>query len=469
MHSASAGRHVALKVVKSDKHYTETALDEIQLLNKLSTSKLHHPGRGHVVQLLDDFRHLGPHGSHVCMVFEVLGENLLGLIKRYQHRGVPTAICQQIAKQVLQGLDYLHNQCGIIHTDLKPENILICIDDVEAVVAAELAATPAAVPTRMVGVPPSQGRGAQTPRTTAFLMGSQPLSSPIGSYSPGTSLDKFSFSFTPASTSTSGGATPAAAAAKAAKLAGKTSVSAAPLSSSSTSAAGGGGLQFGQKATVGPAVQRTGPSLLSQQALHYSANPSPNDSDITVNTTGASSSSSHQPPYETQQISSPGASAPSTPGLQTPSDGNPAFPPPISISTLSILDRSSPSPGGGVSGSNASTGVDGAPSSKFDGSVSHGDGARSHIPVSTDGNEDDEDEEGEGAPSYPYDPQSLERITVKIADLGNACWVNHHFTNDVQTRQYRCPEIIIGANWGPTIDNWSAACLVGCPLPSFSS
>ncbi len=28
-------------------------------------------------------------------------------------------------------------------------------------------------------------------------------------------------------------------------------------------------------------------------------------------------------------------------------------------------------------------------------------------------------------------------LTVKIADLGNACWVHHHFTEDIQTRQYR--------------------------------
>ena len=26
-------------------------------------------------------------------------------------------------------------------------------------------------------------------------------------------------------------------------------------------------------------------------------------------------------------------------------------------------------------------------------------------------------------------------ISVKIADLGNACWVGHHFSNDIQTRQ----------------------------------
>lgn len=30
--------------------------------------------------------------------------------------------------QVLQGLDYLHSKCKIIHTDIKPENILMCVD-----------------------------------------------------------------------------------------------------------------------------------------------------------------------------------------------------------------------------------------------------------------------------------------------------------------------------------------------------
>lgn len=32
--------------------------------------------------LKDSFEHAGPHGQHVCMVFEVLGDNLLSLIKR---------------------------------------------------------------------------------------------------------------------------------------------------------------------------------------------------------------------------------------------------------------------------------------------------------------------------------------------------------------------------------------------------
>jgi serine/threonine-protein kinase SRPK3 len=53
----------------------------------------------------------------------------------------------------------------------------------------------------------------------------------------------------------------------------------------------------------------------------------------------------------------------------------------------------------------------------------------------------------------------LEHIQVKLADLGNACWTDFHFTNDIQTRQYRCPEVLIGASYDTGSDVWSAACL----------
>ena len=61
----------------------------------------------------------------VVFVFEVLGTNLLDLIKAYNYRGLPLAVVKQIGREVLLGLDYLHSECKIIHTDLKPENVLM--------------------------------------------------------------------------------------------------------------------------------------------------------------------------------------------------------------------------------------------------------------------------------------------------------------------------------------------------------
>jgi serine/threonine-protein kinase SRPK3 len=52
-------------------------------------------------------------------------------------------------------------------------------------------------------------------------------------------------------------------------------------------------------------------------------------------------------------------------------------------------------------------------------------------------------------------------IRIKIADLGNATPVHRHYTNDIQTRQYRCPEVILGKDdWDTGADIWSAACLI---------
>ena len=49
---------------------------------------------------------------------------------------------------------------------------------------------------------------------------------------------------------------------------------------------------------------------------------------------------------------------------------------------------------------------------------------------------------------------------MKIADFGNANWVNKRFTNDIQTRQYRAPEVILGNKWDTSVDMWSLACMV---------
>lgn len=68
-------KHVSWRqaqVQKSAEHYTEAAQDEIDLLAAIAG---HAPrsaeGAAACVRMLDHFEHRGPHGRHVCMVFEV--------------------------------------------------------------------------------------------------------------------------------------------------------------------------------------------------------------------------------------------------------------------------------------------------------------------------------------------------------------------------------------------------------------
>ncbi|GAA5899710.1 hypothetical protein JCM8208_004542 [Rhodotorula glutinis] len=396
----TVNKHVALKVVKSATHYTETALDEIKLLQRVVECNPAHPGRRHVVSLLDHFTHRGPNGTHVCMVFEVLGENLLGLIKRYHHRGVPDHICKQIAKQVLLGLDYIHRECGIIHTDLKPENVLICIDDVEAVVRAELETSPAAVPTKMIGVPPSQPRGgAQTPRAeTVFITGSQPLPSPSSSYGTSPVIEKLAFQMS--KISDSGGTGSYVGSVK------KQGMSATTPDDVGEQMAGVQLADIGAK-TAPASAPAKGPSLLSQQAA-AAAQSGTSGGGASLPTPSSSS--------EPASASSPSSAHPQQHN-NNDSDVTMRSPPPEEASPPHALPRDPLQPAI----------VAGDPNT---------------LP-----------------PLAPYDPSTLERITVKIADLGNASWTDLHFTNDIQTRQYRSPEAILGAKWGTAVDIWSASAM----------
>jgi serine/threonine-protein kinase SRPK3 len=164
-------KYVAIKFVKSNQNYLEAAEDEIKILNSLQdplesnhlTSEMknyfkdsptNHHGYDNVMKLVDHFDITGPHGHHICMVFELLGENMLNLLYKYKHKsieaetpssptlatsvtpnvlGLPLTLVKPIVRQLLSGLDYMHH-CGVIHTDLKPENILVNLESPETLI-----------------------------------------------------------------------------------------------------------------------------------------------------------------------------------------------------------------------------------------------------------------------------------------------------------------------------------------------
>lgn len=264
----STGNHFAMKVVKSAKHYTETALDEIKLLERVAEADPKCAGAQYVTAVVDHFMIKGPNGTHVCMTFEVLGENLLSLIKRYRSRGIPIGLVKQIAKQMLFGLDYLHEKCGIIHTDLKPENVLMYLDNAEEL------------------------------------------------------LQKLENS----------------------------------------------ALEEHQQHPISPDSRSRGRSLVRR-------------------------------PRHVKMVASQPLSSDPHQNMESSEDSR---------------------------GRKSNT------------------GKRSRS----------------GSDSHNVNIMNTEEVKIKIADLGNACWVNHHFTEDIQTRQYRSPEVILGSRWDAGADIWSLACMV---------
>ena len=110
--SSNTPPFVALKIQKSAPHYREAAVDEVKLLDCISNAtrteaaiKEYGPNyKPPVVYLLDHFEHTGPHGKHFCMVFEMLGENLLEVIKKYDYKGIPLHIVRRLVEQIVVGL-----------------------------------------------------------------------------------------------------------------------------------------------------------------------------------------------------------------------------------------------------------------------------------------------------------------------------------------------------------------------------
>uniref|UniRef100_A0AAR2JME1 non-specific serine/threonine protein kinase n=1 Tax=Pygocentrus nattereri TaxID=42514 RepID=A0AAR2JME1_PYGNA len=347
-------RFVAMKVVKSAEHYTETALDEIKLLRAVRNSDPNDPNREKVVQLLDDFKISGINGTHVCMVFEVLGHHLLKWIIKSNYQGLPLPCVKSIIRQVLQGLDYLHTKCKIIHTDIKPENILMNVNE-------------------------SYIRRLAAEATEWQKSGAPPPSGSAGESLSGQMMAKMSKN-------------------KKKKLKKK---------------------------------QKRQAELLEKRILDIE---------------GLERGNEGGEDEEEEEAETPD-STPSVPNSHTLQE----------IVAEATLGECVPREGGRVEEREKEREV------------------RCQMKQCLKSNIDCKVISVSSLLSYacfpaaklaagnllvnPLEPLNADKILVKIADLGNACWVHKHFTDDIQTRQYRSLEVLIGAGYGTPADIWSTACM----------
>ncbi|XP_037720708.1 SRSF protein kinase 3 isoform X5 [Drosophila subpulchrella] len=327
-------KYVALKVVKSAPHYIETAADEIRLLEAIRDADPMDVKRERIVRLMNHFTVRGVNGMHTCLVFEALGCSLYKLIVKNNYQGLAIAQVRNIIRQVLEGLDYLHSKCSIIHTDIKPENILLVIDNAAAMnqqIDDEINSL--------------RVKGADFPDSYISSIEKQtksrakwPLIEPNGSTNTNTN----------------------------------TSNSTANNSNSSTPLA----------AVIMSSLDKEDTNTTTSSTLNS-------------NTTSS-----------------------------------------LASKYSSLLGDSECN--GGLGGS---------------ANLNNRYRAEKKITAKN---------QSQSSQNNTYTIQSLinnSNVRVKIADLGNACYDYHHFTEDIQTRQYRSIEVLLGAPYNYTADIWSTACL----------
>lgn len=65
----------------------------------------------------------------------------------------------------------------------------------------------------------------------------------------------------------------------------------------------------------------------------------------------------------------------------------------------------------------------------------------------------------------PKKRPALEQIcdcmfNIKVVDMGNACYTDNHYSDVIQTREYRSPEVLLEGQYDSSADIWSLACMV---------
>src|SRR5947199_6848095 len=99
--SSSTNRYVALKILTADSYGGEKDTFELDILKHIKVTNPSHPGAKHILGLLDHFRHRGPYGDHVCLVFQAVGPDFATFRRQLPELRLPMVLVSQVSKQLL--------------------------------------------------------------------------------------------------------------------------------------------------------------------------------------------------------------------------------------------------------------------------------------------------------------------------------------------------------------------------------
>ncbi|KAF4475808.1 CMGC SRPK kinase [Fusarium agapanthi] len=140
-HDLMNSRYVALKILVSDEAEKS---QEVKILHHLAQVAPFESSQ-RITQILAEFEHKGPNGTHKCLVFEPMGPSVNQMILELANGGdkwpseikYPPQTAKRILQDSLKGLVFLHNH-GIAHADFQPGNMLFSLNNITSCPEAAL-------------------------------------------------------------------------------------------------------------------------------------------------------------------------------------------------------------------------------------------------------------------------------------------------------------------------------------------
>lgn len=102
-------------MLSAESYGREKPIFEREILSHLRDGNSKLLGYRYVCHLVDDFEHQGPNGTHICLVFELMGETLRSFGVWFKEHRIPYSVIHRFTIQLLLALDYAHYY-NVIHT-----------------------------------------------------------------------------------------------------------------------------------------------------------------------------------------------------------------------------------------------------------------------------------------------------------------------------------------------------------------
>ncbi|OAA54309.1 Protein kinase-like domain protein [Niveomyces insectorum RCEF 264] len=145
---ATEPRYVAVKILRADAFSASESHSELLICNLfkgacMDDRRLTDEEADHILLPLNWFYQMGPNGTHLCLVFPLMGPTLMDarpdlVEKAKDAEGNDNARDMRVLlHQVAEGLATLHRH-GICHGDLRPSNVLLKLNPLDGMETDEL-------------------------------------------------------------------------------------------------------------------------------------------------------------------------------------------------------------------------------------------------------------------------------------------------------------------------------------------